>query len=130
MGRFQFSCAFLSFNLLSHDAHLTLEDGKEMKTKLHIGRPDFDQIFDNIKAKHPINSATQLPYEHKYPGFELQYIQNTLSPQGGKGVFVNGTIEPGTVVGRVIVIFKKKYSINFVEIQFFCEILFYLGTCY
>jgi len=51
------------------------------------------------KAANPICSATAKPYHFQYPGFSLRKIQHTTGPQGGEGVFVEGCIQAGQLVG-------------------------------
>jgi len=54
---------------------------------------------DNMcKAMHPICSATEKPYSWDYPGFHLRTMQNTKGPEGGTGVFLEGVVEPGTLI--------------------------------
>jgi len=84
-------------DMAPNDRLLTVFEHLEYQVRdllVHIHDTD-----NHIKSESPICSATEKPYHFQYPGFQLRKIQHTTSPMGGEGVFVEGCVQPGQIIG-------------------------------
>jgi len=67
---------------------------------------------ENLKrGKKHVCSATNKNHTYDYPGFHLRTIQHSKAPAGGEGVFVEGVIQEGCVVGFFPGLVFKDYEV-------------------